>query len=266
VTPPHQIGPGTTPDAAPRTETDPGTRPDAAPRTETDPGTPPDAAPRTGGTGSFIVLEGPDGAGKSVQAPRLAAHLRARGFDVTLTREPGGTPLGEQVRAVLLDPGPVARGPVADALLFNAARSQLVPEVIRPALARGSIVVSDRYATSTMAYQGYGSGVDRDVLRGIERLVTGGLEPDLVVLIDVPVDVGLARREAGSTSERTRFEDSERHDRAFHERVRDGYLAMAAAGPDRWVTVTGDAPPDLVAASVARAVDDLPPRAGVHGA
>jgi dTMP kinase len=225
-----------------------------------------DAAPPAEGTGRFIVIEGPDGAGKSVQAPRLAAHLRARGFDVTLTREPGGTPLGEQVRAVLLDPGPVARGPVADALLFNAARSQLVPEVIRPALARGDVVVSDRYATSTTVYQGYGSGIDRDVLRGIERLVTGGLEPDLVVLIDVPVDVGLARREAGSTSERTRFEDSERHDRAFHERVRAGYLAMAAADPARWVKIAGDAPPDDVAANVARAVDAFLLRSGGHGA
>jgi dTMP kinase len=217
------------------------------------------------GAGRFIVLEGPDGAGKSVQAPRLVAHLRQRGFDVTLTREPGGTPLGEQIRGVLLDPGPVARGPVADALLFNAARSQLVTEVIRPALERGSIVVSDRYATSTMAYQGYGSGVDREVLAGIERLVTGGLAPDLVVLIDVPAAVGLARRQAGSTSERTRFEDAERHDSAFHERVRKGYLEMAAAEPGRWVTVTGDASVEDVAASVAGAVDAFLLRSGVHG-
>jgi dTMP kinase len=216
--------------------------------------------------GRFIVLEGPDGAGKSIQAARLAAHLRAAGHDVTATREPGGTPLGEQVRHVVLDPGPVRRGPVADALLFNAARAQLVTEVIRPALARGSIVLSDRYATSTMAYQGYGSGVDRAVLIEIERLVTGGLGPDLVLLFDVPVEVGLSRRASGRASEQTRFEDAERHDRAFHERVRDGYLAMAAADPARWVVIAGEAPPDAVAADVVRAVDAFLLRSGVHGA
>jgi dTMP kinase len=123
----------------------------------------------------FVTFEGVDGSGKSTQADLLKESLEKEGRTVVATREPGGTPLGEQVRGVLLDPGPVARGPVADALLFNAARSQLVPEVIRPALARGDVVVSDRYATSTMAYQGYGSGVDREVLLGIERLVTGGL-------------------------------------------------------------------------------------------
>jgi dTMP kinase len=216
--------------------------------------------------GRFIVLEGPDGAGKSVQVTRLAEHLRRAGLDVTLTREPGGTSLGEQVRHVVLDPGPVRRGPVADALLFNAARSQLVVEVIEPALARGSLVLSDRYASSTLAYQGYGGGVDREVLRDIERLVTGGLQPDLILLFDVPVEVGLARRAAGSTTERTRFEDTERHDEAFHERVRLGYLAMAAEDPERWVTIAGDAPPDTVTASAVRAVDAFLLRSGVHGA
>jgi dTMP kinase len=216
--------------------------------------------------GRFIVLEGPDGAGKSVQAGRLAAHLRAAGHAVTLTREPGGTALGEQVRHVVLDPGPVRRGAVADALLFNAARSQLVTEVIGPALATGSIVISDRYATSTMAYQGYGGGVEIEVLDEIERLVTGGLKPGLIVLFDVPVEVGLARRAAGSTSEKTRFEDTERHDRAFHERVRAGYLAMAVADPERWVLIAGDAPPDVVTADAVRAVDAFLLRSGVHGA
>jgi dTMP kinase len=218
------------------------------------------------GRGRFIVLEGPDGAGKSVQARRLADHLRRTGHDVTLTREPGGTALGEQVRRVVLDPGPVERGAVADALLFSAARSQLVLEVIEPALARGSLVVGDRYATSTMAYQGHGGGVDLAILRDIERLVTGGLRPDLILLIDVPVEVGLARRAAGSASEQTRFEDVVRFDRAFHERVRQGYLAMAADEPGRWITIAGAAPPDVVAADVVRAVDAFLLRSGVHGA
>jgi dTMP kinase len=204
--------------------------------------------------GRFIVFEGPDGAGKSVQATRLARSLESEGWAVTHTREPGGTRLGEQVRAILLDPGPVTRGPAADALLFNAARSQLVPEVIRPALRRGEIVVCDRYATSTMAYQGYGSGVDRDVLSTIEQWATGGLVPDLVVLIDVPVEVGLARRDAGTVAEQTRFEDSERHDGDFHQRVRDGYLEMARTAPHQWVVIDGDTDVDAVARDVASAV------------
>jgi dTMP kinase len=208
------------------------------------------------------VLEGPDGAGKSVQARLLAERLRARGLTVTETREPGGTPLGEQVRQILLDPADVPRGPVADALLFNAARSQLVKDVIRPALARGEIVVLDRYATSSMAYQGYGSGVDREMLGVIAELSTGGLRPDLVVVVDVPVEVGLARRDAGRADELTRFEDESRHDLAFHQSVRDGYLAMAADDPDGWVVLDGTAEVGAVAEAVGRAVDELLESAG----
>lgn len=185
----------------------------------------------------------------------MATHLRSQGHRVTLTREPGGTRLGEQVRAVLLDPGPVARGPMADALLFSAARSQLVAEVIRPALERGEIVVCDRYAASSAAYQGHGSGVGQADLATLAELATGGLEPDLVILIDVPVEVGLARRDTGRSDDQTRFEDEERHDLAFHRRVRAGYLGMAAADPDRWRVVDGEAPSDVVGRDVTRAVD-----------
>jgi dTMP kinase len=216
--------------------------------------------------GLFIVLEGPDGAGKSVQARMLAEWLTERGLPVTYTREPGGTPLGEQVRQILLDPSDVARGPVADALLFNAARSQLVPDVIVPALERGDIVVLDRYATSTMAYQGYGSGVDRDVLGTIERLSTGGLLPDLVIVLDVPVEVGLARRDAGHVDELTRFEDESRHDLAFHQRVREGYHDMAAADPDRWVVLDGSGTLDEVAEKVSRVVNAILLQSGDHDA
>jgi len=211
-------------------------------------------AARASGRGRFIVLEGPDGAGKSVQATRLTDELRGRGMTVTATREPGGTPLGEQVRHVVLDPADVPRGPIADALLFNAARSQLVTEVIEPALARGDIVICDRYATSTMAYQGYGSGLDRALLADLQRWATGGLEPELVVLIDVSVEVGLARRDAGRAVDMTRFEDGARHDLAFHRRVRQGYLEMAAADPERWVVVDGEADEEAVASQVSAAV------------
>jgi dTMP kinase len=186
---------------------------------------------------------------------RLAEHLGRQGHAVTLTREPGGTRLGEQVRAILLDPSDVARGPIADALLFNAARAQLLAEVIRPALARGDIVVCDRYATSTLAYQGYGSGLDRAALRTLQAWATDGLEPDLVVVLDVPVEVGLARRDAGRSDEMTRFEDGTRHDRDFHERVRAGYREMAAADPARWVVVDGNRTPDEVADEVGRRVE-----------
>jgi dTMP kinase len=211
-----------------------------------------DAGPRRG---RFVVLEGPDGAGKSVQATRLAERLRSIGHAVTLTREPGGTRLGEQVRAILLDPSDVTRGPLADALLFSAARAQLLAEVIRPALERGETVVCDRYATSTLAYQGYGSGLDLAALRTLQAWATGGLEPDLVVLIDIAVGIGLARRQVGRSDELTRFEDGSRHDLAFHERVRAGYREMAAADPDGWIVVDGNGPVDAVAEEVARRVE-----------
>ena len=205
--------------------------------------------------GWFIVLEGPDGSGKSLQARLLAERLRDRGLAVTHSREPGGTELGEQVRHLVNDPGPTLRGPKADVMLYTAARAQHVDEVIEPALERGEIVVCDRYYTSTMAYQGYGSGVDRDLLARIAEWVTGGLEPDLVLLLDVPSETGLARRARGSRAEMTRWEDESRHDLAFHQRVRDGYLEMAAGDPSRWVVVDGAADPDAVAAEIGRIVD-----------
>ena len=209
--------------------------------------------------GHFIVLEGPDGAGKSVQARRLTESLEAQGFEVTHTREPGGTQLGEQVRAIVNDPGPTLRGPKADVLLYSAARAQHVEEVIKPALDVGGVVVCDRYVTSTMAYQGYGSGVDLDLLRRIGDWVTDGLQPDLVLLLDVTAQTGLDRRAAGSAAEMTRWEDESRHDLAFHQRVREGYLEMAAADRDRWVVIDGNGSPDAVAGAVGRAVDAFLP-------
>jgi dTMP kinase len=144
---------------------------------------------------------------------------------------------------------------MADALLFSAARAQLLDEVIRPALARGEVVVCDRYATSTLAYQGYGSGLDQAALQTLQEWVTGGLRPDLVIVLDVPAQVGLARRDAGSADEMTRFEDDTRHDRAFHERVRAGYHEMAAADPLRWLVIDGSGPLEEVADAVGRRVE-----------
>jgi dTMP kinase len=206
------------------------------------------------GGARFIALEGPDGAGKSSVAEQLAARLFAEGHSVLLTREPGGTRLGEQVRGILLDTASVQRAPETDALLFNAARSQLVREVIRPALARGELVVCDRFADSTLAYQGYGSGLDVALVRARGAVPPAGLRPDLVVLLDVPVSVGLARRGRGDPSALTRFEDGARHDAAFHERVRAGYLELAEAEPWRWRVIDADRPRDQVADDVADAV------------
>jgi dTMP kinase len=218
------------------------------------------------GRGVFIVFEGPDGSGKSVQARTLAQRLRERGLPVTLSREPGGTELGEQVRHIVNDPGPTLRGPKADVLLYSAARAQHVDEVIRPALEAGHTVVCDRYATSTMAYQGYGSGMDRDLLARIGEWVTGGLRPDLVVLLDVRPQTGLDRRAAGDIDELTRWEDESRFDLDFHTRVREGYLEMAAAEPDRWVVIDGSSAIEAVAGEVDRVVSAVLLQSGIHDA
>ncbi len=201
--------------------------------------------------GRFITFEGPDGSGKSTQAERLAAVLRADGLDVVLTREPGGTPLGERVRAVLLDRDAAGRhSPRADALLFSAARAQHVDDVIEPALVRGAVVVCDRYADSTAAYQGYGSGLSLDELRRLEAFATRGLRPDLVILLDLSVTAGMGRRLAGEPGSVNRFESPDAFDAAFHERVRAGFLALAAADPERWRVVDADRPADEIAQDV----------------
>ena len=206
--------------------------------------------------GVFITLEGPDGAGKSSQATLLADRLRVAGVDLTVTREPGGTALGERVRAVLLE-STAAHDPLSDALLFSAARHQLVRDVIRPALTAGGTVLCDRFADSTLAYQGYGAGVSVETLNLLAEIATEGLRPTRTVLLDLPVDAGLARRRGGPADELTRFETSAAHDRAFHERVRAGYLELAAAEPARWRVVDASLPPKVVAESVWEAVSDL---------
>jgi dTMP kinase len=206
----------------------------------------------------FVTLEGPDGAGKSSQAQQLAQRLREGGRDVVSTREPGGTLLGERIRRLLLE-GDDVGDPLSDALLFNAARRQLVSDVLRPALERGAIVVCDRFADSTLAYQGYGAGVSLPALRQLADLATGGLAPDRTLLFDLPPEAGLARRASGPSDDVTRFELAERHDLAFHQRVRDGYLEMAAAEPQRWRVVDASRPPAEVADAAWTALADLLP-------
>ena len=204
--------------------------------------------------GLFITLEGPEGAGKTVLANRVVAELERRGRAVVSTREPGGTRLGERIRAILLEHGVNGGAPLdarADALLFNAARAQLVVEVIRPALDRGEIVLCARFADSTLAYQGYGAGLPIPELRAIAAVATGGLAPDLTILLDVPPEIGLGRKTAAS---RNRFESA--FDLAFHQRVRAGFLALAAEEPERFRVIDSarhiDAvTPDVIAAVLA---------------
>jgi dTMP kinase len=201
----------------------------------------------------FITVEGPDGAGKTTQAEILAGRLREQGLDVLLTREPGGTAIGDRIREILLsaDGERAATEPLTDALLFNAARRQLVVDVIRPALEAGRTVVCARYADSTLAYQGYGAGVPLERLRDLEHAATCGLVPDLTILLDLSVEAGLGRK---GPDEITRFEGL---DLAFHRRVRDGFLALAAASPERFVVVDAIRPPHDVATAVNAAASRL---------
>ena len=206
-------------------------------------------------SGLFLSFEGGEAAGKSVQAKRLAESLGAGGRDVVLTLEPGGTPFAERIRDVLLHARDVDLTPEAQALLFSAARSQHTRDVIRPALAAGKVVVADRYFDSTLAYQGYGLGADLEGLRAMTRFAVGSLVPQRTFLIDVPVAVTLAR--LATRSGTARWDRFHGDDRAFYERVRDGYLRLAAAEPGRFVVVDGDRPEETVAADIRRQVDQL---------
>src|SRR5918911_508672 len=168
----------------------------------------------------FITFEGTEGSGKSHQARALVARLRARGLGVLATHEPGGTPLGDQLRELVLMRDDLRLSARAEALLMNASRAQLVEQVIRPALDRGQVVVCDRFADSTLAYQGYGRGLDIAALRAMISFATANLQPDMTILLDLPVAAGLERKHAQSAWNRFEAET-----RAFHERVRAGYLA-----------------------------------------
>jgi dTMP kinase len=200
-------------------------------------------------TGLFISFEGPDGSGKSTQADMLALTLRKQGMRVVETREPGGTPVGEQVRHVLLAPGGAPMTPLVMALLLSASRAQLVQDVIRPALDTGETVICDRYADSTLAYQGYGMGLDLDAVATLTKIATQGLRPALTVYVDVTPEVGLARIAARGGVDRLDGETLE-----FHRRVRNGYLALMDQDRDRWIRIDGTQSPDRVHAEVVRAV------------
>ena len=200
--------------------------------------------------GLFLTFEGPDGSGKSTQVRLLAQALRARGMPVVETREPGGTPLGERVRTVALDPGSPSATPLALSFLMSAARAQLVDEVISPALAEGKVVITDRYSDSTAAYQSYGLGVDLADVSELTRIATRGVQPDVVVYVDIPVEVGLQRVADRGARNRLDKEALE-----FHRRVREGYLALANRDPRRWIVVDGADAETVVHQSVLRSLE-----------
>lgn len=195
--------------------------------------------------GWLLVLDGPEGAGKTTQAEHLVQHLRDTGREATSVRDPGSTPVSERIREVLLD----RRLPEMDArtevFLYMASRAEMVARIIRPALNVGLVVVCDRFVSATVAYQGYAGGIDPDLIWDLGRTACGGLEPDLTVILDLPVQEGLAR--ARQLAEPDRIEAK---DPAYHEKVRQGFLAMAEARPEVFAVVDASRPPDAVADAI----------------
>lgn len=208
----------------------------------------------------LITVEGVEGSGKSTQCVRLANHLGGRGLEVVRTSEPDGTPLGLRVRALFAAGGPTPT-PLTQTFLFMAARQEHVTRVIAPALARGAVVISDRYADATVAYQGYGQGMDVQTIRELNMLATGGLVPDLTLVLDLDPAAGMRRIHGRA------LDTFEKMDTAFHRRVREGYLEIARADKNRVVVLDADREPDALHADVVRAVDELlARRGGVRGA
>jgi dTMP kinase len=198
----------------------------------------------------FITLEGPEGSGKTSQIPALADFLRSVGYDVLVTREPGGTAVGDQIREVLMNLQNVSMVPRTEILLFLAARAQHVEDVIRPALANGKIVLCDRFGDSTLAYQGYGHNTDLDTLRALLDFSTGGLKPNLTLLLDIPVEAGFERK----IENRSEWNRLDAYAKAFHERVRNGYLALVDEEPERWVVIDATQGKDQVQKDMRHAV------------
>jgi dTMP kinase len=202
-------------------------------------------------SGYFITLEGPDGCGKSTQIAPLAEYLRSKGRTVFTTREPGGTAISDQVRQILMAMKNTSMHPRTEILLFLSARAQLVEEVIRPRLAAGDIVISDRYADSTLAYQGYGHGYDLELLHRLLEFATGGLQPDLTLLLDINAEEGLQRRQSGGGE----WNRLDAYQLEFHRRVQAGYHDLVALEPDRWVTLDAAQTPEMVQLALRRAID-----------
>jgi dTMP kinase len=207
--------------------------------------------------GLFITFEGGEGSGKTTQIKGLLAHLRATGRDAVETRDPGGTPIGKQIRGLLLDPRNAGMATAAELLLYEASRAQVVHEVIRPALAGGCTVLCDRFTDSTVAYQGYGRGLDLDLIAQLNALATEGLRPDLTVLLDLDPTVGLARAAQRVAQQQSRHDRIEEEVLTFHQRVRAGYRAVAAAEPERVMVLDASRGVAEIGGDIRRRVDGL---------
>jgi len=208
--------------------------------------------------GTFITFEGIEGSGKSTQIALLANHLTSKGIRIVLTREPGGTPIGDQVRKILLDPAHENLDPVAELLLYAASRAQHIKEIIAPALSAGVTVLCDRFSDATVAYQGYGRGLDIENIRLLDTMVTAGTRPDLTILFDIEAAAGVARARGRNSRQgldgEARFENEEI---AFHHRVRRGYHALAEAEQGRIRIIDASASPAAVHEQVARIVESV---------
>ena len=190
----------------------------------------------------FITFEGPDGSGKSTQINLVVDYLTRQGYEVLCTREPGGTAIGDQIRQVVHDIGNTEMSARAEILLYSASRAQLVEQVILPHLAQGGVVLCDRYADSTYAYQGYGRQLDFETLRLVTHFATQGLKPNLTIYLDLEVTEGLRRKTAANMTGEGEWNRMDQLELAFHQRVRAGYLEMAQAEPERWLIVDASAP------------------------
>lgn len=207
--------------------------------------------------GTFITFEGIEGSGKSTQIALLANYLTAKGVRYVLTREPGGTLIGDQIRKILLDPANRVLDPAAELLLYAASRAQHLREIIVPALAGGANVLCDRFSDATLAYQGYGRGLNIEMIRALDQIVTAGMRPDLTLLFDIEAASGIARARGRNNSRgleaEARFENEEL---AFHERVRQGYLALLAQEPERIQVVDASSSAEAIQAKVRKIVDE----------
>mgnify|MGYP005842639459 CR=1 FL=1 len=212
--------------------------------------------------GLFVTFEGPDGSGKTTQIALLAEYLRGLGYTVLITREPGGTSIGDQIRVVLHDVANANMTAPAEFLLYSASRAQLVRQVIRPHLDKGEIVISDRYADSSTAYQGYGRGLPLDVIQMITQFATDGLKPDLTIYLDLPAEVGIQRKQTAHAAQGGEWNRLDSQTLEFHCRVRDGYLCMARAEPQRWMVVDALQAIEAIQHTIRQRVTSLLPELG----
>ncbi|MCB9077095.1 MAG: dTMP kinase [Anaerolineaceae bacterium] len=203
----------------------------------------------------FLTFEGPDGSGKSTQIQLTAQFLANLGYDVLTTREPGGTPIGDQIRTVLHNVANTAMCAPAEVLLYSASRAQLVHEVILPHLKNGGAVVCDRYADSTFAYQGYGRGLEAEMLHLITQFATQGLKPDLTIYLDLDPAQGLKRKQHANSAGAGEWNRMDRLELDFHQRVRAGYLEMAQTEPERWLVVDATASIETVNQTIRRRLE-----------